>query len=296
MAILNSSGILLVSSIPTHAPTSSQSKLARLEDSLTMFYYNGTGWLTIRLDAPESYTGNIIADNATLGQALQSLESAIEAITLDGNHTPIVRATATEDVEPTSAEVPTPIKGDTADISLTNAKVEKWVYGVSSWTKAFTLDYTDVTDLTYNQGTSSGEIEVSNGNNAILPAVTGVFAGLMLPAHKAKLDHITVTQPVNLDELEATLATAIKTVSSTPSITLTKTATDIKADLKLSATQIGAVVTLETDGLRVRVIEESKPTGYLSKEAATTALGADQKFRYLAANLDGATESSVAWT
>mgnify|MGYP003636547198 CR=1 FL=1 len=297
MAILNSNGILLVNSIPTHVPSSSQSKLARLEDSLTMFYYNGIGWLTIRLDAPETYTGNIISDNATMGEALQSLETAIEAITLDGNHTPVVRANSTEDAEPTAAEVPDPIKGDSADISLANAMVEKWIYN-TGWTKAFTLDYKDVTDLTYVPAASSGKIEVSNGNDATIPAVTNTMAGLILPAHKAKLDYITVTQPVNLDEMESTLATAIQTVSSTPSITLTKdnATNDIKADLKLSATQIGAIVTIETDGLRVRVIEESKPAGYLSKEAATTALGVNQKFRYLAANLDGATESSVAWT
>ncbi len=94
----------------------------------------------------------------------------------------------------------------------------------------------------------------------------------------------------------AGLGTAVQTVTDSNSIDFTKTGTDIKADLKLSATQTGATVTIESDGLRIVVDDETEPTGYVSKTVATAALGAGKKFQYLAANLDGAVEGTVAWT
>lgn len=92
------------------------------------------------------------------------------------------------------------------------------------------------------------------------------------------------------------LATALQTVADTNSINLTKTGTEIKADLKISATQVGATVSIGADGLNIEVHQETKPPGYLSKAAATTALGAGKKFRYLAANVAGAVEDTIAWT
>ena len=296
MAILTSHGILLVNEIPTHTPTADQAKLARLLDTFTFYYYNGTAWLTLRLDTPETFTGNIIPNNATLGQALQALEDAIETINQDGNHTPISRNNAIENVEPTASEVPSPLNGDTADINLTSGKLEKWFYNGSTWGKAFTLDYKDVTNLGYTPATSSGAVTSSSGTNATLPAVGGANAGLMLPAHKVKLDLITVTQNINLNTLFILANSALQTVVNSNSIDLIKTGTQISANLKISATQNGATVTVENDGLRVSVDEEIKPSGYLSKTAATTALGANKKFRYLAANLDGAVEGTIAWT
>lgn len=296
MAILQSHGILLVNSIPTHTPAAGQARLARLEDTFTFYYHNGTGWLTIRLDAPETYSGNIIPDNSDLGTALQALESAIEGITQDGNHTPITRGNSTEDVAPTAAEVPNPLNGDTADVNLTSGKLEKWVYNGTAWNKAFVLDYNDITNLGYTAAPSSGTVTSDTGTNATVPAVSGTNAGLMLPAHKVKLDFITVTQPVNLDAIEAAVNSALQSVTDTNSVNLTKTGTAIKADVKISASQVGASLTIESDGLKIEVDEETEPAGYLSKAAATTALGANQKFTYLAANLDGAPEGTVAWT
>lgn len=297
MAILQSHGILLVNSMPVHTPTGNQAKLARLEDTFTFFYYNGTAWITIRLDAPETYSGNIIPDNSDLGTALQALESAIESINeVDGNHTFISRNNTTEDVSPTAVEIPTPVQGDTADIALNSGKIEKWYFS-TSWIKAFVIDYTDSTNLSYIPSSSSGSVNSSNGTNATVPAVSASNAGLMLPAHKVKLDFITVTQPVNLNLIESTVNTALQSVIDSNSINLTKSGTSIKADLKISATQgTGVTVSVAGDGLRVSAASESKPTGYLSKAAATTALGVNQKFRYLSANLDGTAEGSVSWT
>lgn len=296
MAILQSHGVLLVNTIPTHTPSAGQATLARLQDTFTFYYYNGSGWLTIRLDRPEVFSGNTIPNNSTLGEALQALEDAIEVFTQDGNHTPITRNNDIEDEEPTAVEIPNPIKGDTADINLTSGKVEKWVYNGTSWNKAFVINYKDITNLTYSPSTSSGTVESSTGSNAVIPAVTGTNAGLMLPSHKVKLDFITVTQNINLDTLANTVNQALISVTDTNSINLTKTNTDLKADLKVSATQVGANVTIASDGLRVSVTPESEPVGYVSKAAATTALGVGKKFQYLPANLDGAVEGTVAWT
>lgn len=296
MAILQSHGILLVNSIPVHTPSVNQAKLARLEDTFTFFYYNGVAWLTIRLDSLETYSGNIIPDNSDLGTALQALELAIEGINQDGNHTPITRNNDTEDIEPTNIEVTSPLSGDTADINLTSGKLEKWVYNGSIWSKAFTIDYKDVTNLGYVSSTSSGTVTSTTGSNAILPAVNASNAGLSLPSHKVKLDFLTVTQPVDLDAIESAINESLQTVIDSNSINLTKTGTSLKADLNISATQVGAVVSIESDGLRVSVDEETEPTAFLSKSAALIALGAGEKFQYLEANLDGAIGGSVSWT
>jgi len=118
----------------------------------------------------------------------------------------------------------------------------------------------------------------------------------MRPSHKIKLDFINVTQAVDLDAMEAAVATALQSVVDTDSINLTKSGTDISADLKISATQVGATVTVEPDGLKIEVDSEAEPTGYLSRAAAISALGTGKRFQYLPANLDGAVEGTVAWT
>ena len=84
------------------------------------------------------------------------------------------------------------------------------------------------------------------------------------------------------------------TITDTNSIDLEKVGANISATLKISSTQGNNItVTIEGDGLRV---VKTKPTGYLSRAAATAALGANKEFTYLAANLDGASRGTVAWT
>lgn len=297
MAIIQSKGILEVTSKPTYTPEPDQASLARLQNSLTLFYHVNEGnWATINLEKPEVFNGEVIGDNVSLGTALQQLSDAIEAIALDGNHTPIVRASTTENVEPSQVEVPDPINGDTADVNLSSGRVEKWVFTSNSWSKSFTIDYNDVTNLAWVAGTSGAVIESSTGNNAIVPAVNSSKAGLMLPAHKGKLDFISVTQDVDLDQIESYANTAVQSFSTSSSIFASKVGTAIAAELRLSATQgTDMSVTIQSDGLRV-VYNESKPTAYGSRSSAQTALGANRKFIYTKANLDGAVEGSEAWT
>jgi hypothetical protein len=294
MAILHSNGILLVSSIPTHTPVAGQAKFARLQDSLTIFYYNGSGWITVRLDSPESFTGGIIADNSTIGEALQSLENAIQGINQDGNHTFITREddltttdedeSSKEDVPPTAEEIPGPINGDTADISLSHGKIEKWIYTSGSWSKSFTINYKDITNLEYVPSSADGKITNTNSNDeVILPPVSDSAAGLMLPTQKTALTSA-------FDKAH--------THGSTASIKHDKTSGVVRHTLAISAAQTRATVTIEADGLRVVVddFEDSKPSTYISRAAAVESLGANKRFIYSKTNLDGAIEGSVAWT
>lgn len=455
MAILQSHGILYVDSIPTHTPASNQATLARLQDSLVYYWYDGSSWVTVDASIPISFTGSIISDNSTsYGDIFQELESAIEAIVRDGHHQPIVRGNDIEDVPPTVGEFPSPTSGDSASVYLTNAKVEYWSHNGVVWVKAFVVDHSEATNLGYTASPTNGTVTNDTGTDAILPLANGINAGLMSPAQSSKVDFITITQAVDLDDIEtsqldlvtlsgvsknsidlgvfsgsiisdnvdiktalqelettlgskadtstvteiddnvddlitltgllenstnlgtfigstisdnANIKTAfqeletavedratvsvvseiddnvddlitlsgvsenstdlgtftgstisnnvdiktalqelettiessssyINSVDNTDSIDLTVTVDELTADLNISATQGDDVtVTIEPDGLKVDYTETS-PTAYVSRAAAETALGTGAKFKYLAANLDGAIEGTVAWT
>ncbi len=62
------------------------------------------------------------------------------------------------------------------------------------------------TNLSYTAGASSGIVVSSTGEDATLPAVNGTEAGLMLPAHKTKLDFVTVTAAFDADATKTKLA------------------------------------------------------------------------------------------
>ena len=79
------------------------------------------------------------------------------------------------------------------------------------WTKVGESESMDViagsiTNLTYTAGASSGIVVSSDGADATLPAVDGVNAGLALPAHKVKLDFLTVTALTDLDGIRGKAA------------------------------------------------------------------------------------------
>lgn len=103
-----------------------------------------------------------------------------------------------------------------------------YVYmGSSTWTKVAEEEGLDViaggANLGYTAGASSGIVTSDSGTDATIPAVDGSNAGLMLPAHKSKLDNITITGGVNLDTLAAASHAAATTAGSaaTNPVTLT---------------------------------------------------------------------------
>lgn len=172
MANLAGNGFLLVDAIPTNTPTGNEATLARLKDTLTFYVYDGVAWQTVRLDAPTTYSGTIIPDNVTLGVALQSLETAIAAVSGaggDGNHANIVRGNATENVAPTAVEVSSPELNDTVDILLTSGKLEKWSYNGTAWNRAFILEFnTDVSD--------TDSIDLSKSASGVISALLRLSA------------------------------------------------------------------------------------------------------------------------
>lgn len=75
-----------------------------------------------------------------------------------------------------------------------------------AWTKVAEQEGLDVvaggaTNLTYTAGASSGIVVSSDGTDATIPAVDGTNAGLALPAHKTKLDFLTITAATDLDAI-----------------------------------------------------------------------------------------------
>ena len=188
--LLRSRGISMIEAgaAPSFTPTTNQSKWAK-EEGNAKFYYFDTSWKLIDLGFSKTYSGSILPTNSSeLSDHLQALETAIESFTTDGNLTQISRSNSTEDVAPTSSEVPSPQDGDTANISLTSQKVEAWSYSSGTWTKNYVVDHSTVvipietvtdsnsvellltgTDLTANIKTSSSQdnefeiIELSDG-------------------------------------------------------------------------------------------------------------------------------------
>lgn len=56
-------------------------------------------------------------------------------------------------------------------------------------------------NLSYTAAPTQGTVVSSSGDDAIIPAVDNTNAGLALPAHKAKLDYLSVTAATDLDAI-----------------------------------------------------------------------------------------------
>lgn len=156
-----------------------------------------------------TYTGAIITDNQTIKQNMQELEVALGALVIDGNETPVVRGDAITGTEPTVGEVPSPISGDTASVFLTDGTLEKWVHNGTIWALAYTLTAQAAGNLGYTASATNGIITSSTGTDATIPVSTTTNAGLHAPADKTKVDFISITQAVDLDQLEAESANLV---------------------------------------------------------------------------------------
>lgn len=95
----------------------------------------------------------------------------------------------------------------------------QWISS-GSWRKIAEQESIDVsisaaTNLSFTAAPTQGTVVSDTGNDATLPAVDGTNAGLMLPAHKVKLDYVTITQAVDLDAVEAASHAAVTLAGST---------------------------------------------------------------------------------
>jgi len=100
------------------------------------------------------------------------------------------------------------------------------------------------TNLSYTASSTNGIIVCDTGSDATIPAADGTNAGLMLPAQFTKLSNISITQPVDLDALEADVAdlTTLSGVASNATTLGTFTGTTIPD----SSTVKAALQSLET--------------------------------------------------
>lgn len=81
-----------------------------------------------------------------------------------------------------------------------------YVWRGAAYTKVAEEEMLDITvagtNLGYTASSTQGVVTSSTGDDATIPAADITNAGLMVPSQVNKLGNITVTQAVNLDELE----------------------------------------------------------------------------------------------
>jgi len=121
----------------------------------------------------------------------------------DGNPTPVVRTNSTAGIAPTSTEVPSPVDGDSANISLTNGILENWVRVLGAWVIAYTLESDKASNLSISPTTTNATVSNSNGTGFTLAGATASIAGLMTAADKGKLDFISITSSIDLNTLKS---------------------------------------------------------------------------------------------
>lgn len=96
----------------------------------------------------------------------------------------------------------------TADATVASGwALYQWIAS-NTWRKIAEQESLDITvggatNLAYTAGATQGIVTSDTGADAILPAVDGTNAGLMLPAHKTKLDFLTVTAAFDADAIKA---------------------------------------------------------------------------------------------
>ena len=192
----------------------------------------------------------------------------------DGNHVPIARGDAIENIAPTSGEIPSPASGDSASVYLTSGKLEYWVY-TTVWTKAYVLQADLASNLAVGTVTSTTvPITNSNGTGFTIPQATTSLAGLLNSTDKTKLSFISITQAVDLDAMETDVAdlTTLTGVASNAVNLGTFTGTTIADNVTIKA----ALQALET-ALETYIIKTASDTNSIDMVLTGTDLTANVK-------------------
>lgn len=155
-----------------------------------------------------TFTGATITDNVTIKAALQELETAVEAVPGQVQYV-VADITARDALTPNNADIAYVVDAS-ADATVASGAA-MYIRSSGAWAKIGEFESLDVaTDLaTGTINATTVEITSSTGNNVTVPAATATDAGVMPAADKVKTDHLTVTQAVNLDELEAESANLV---------------------------------------------------------------------------------------
>lgn len=99
----------------------------------------------------------------------------------------------------------------TGDATVTSGwAIYQWLAS-NTWRKIAEQESLDLTvggatNLGYVAAAGQGTVTSDTGNDAVLPLVTGVNAGLMAPADKDKVDFLTVTAATDLNNIRSKVA------------------------------------------------------------------------------------------
>ena len=215
-------------------------------------------------------TGQIIWLWNNSGPAWVSYDlGALSSSSGDGNHTPVTRANATENVAPTAGEVPSPISGDTASVYLNNGILEYWVYNGSAWSKAYSVNSQTLSNaLVTLSGVASGAVDL------------GTFPGTTIG------DNLTIKQALNA--LEVALEATARTVADTASIDLSLSGTgELTGNVRVSTTPgVNHTVVIDTDGLEIGDVAASGPYDTHALATADSALPAGKYYFLSVTNLE----------
>lgn len=146
-----------------------------------------------------TFIGNIIPDNSTIKTALQALSTAIQNSSTANFHLELTtRLSDSWSLQLTPDNIVTFESANDSQAGLMSGADKTKLDRITSNNPVnldtfFTLPYTPDPDQI--------SIGVSNGQTLTLFGATGNQAGVMSVADKSKLDLITVTQPINLDDL-----------------------------------------------------------------------------------------------
>lgn len=150
-----------------------------------------------------TFLGSIIPDNSTIRTALQALETAFD----DSNTTQFQLQLIGRQINQWGLQL-------TAQNTVTFTGATETLAGLLVGADKQKLDHITVSEdinldtlftIPYTGNVATVNIPVSNGQTLIISGATHTAAGVMSAADKIKADFITITQAVNLDQLEATV-------------------------------------------------------------------------------------------
>jgi hypothetical protein len=212
-------------------------------------------------DVPVTSAGNLLSENVQ--DALEELQGDIDSINSTGYLTDLTSESILDLTDTPSSFSTNALKILRVNSGATGVEfVDTANINLSSFND--NLNYLSSVDLSIASQTST-QVVVGNtgGTNASLPLATGLLAGIIPATDKAKIDYISVTGAVDLDDINQNLIDLI-TLSGLPANStdlgsftggIITANTDIKTALQDLETKIE---TVETNGLQ-NIVEDTSP-------------------------------------
>lgn len=151
-----------------------------------------------------TFLGEIIPDGSTIKTALQALETAIEGLGASAFDLEISSITADQLVLNLTNDDYVIFNTATTDLAGLMSATDKQKLDWLSITGDINIHEIQVDDVVATS--SEVTVENSNGTTVAFPIATGAQAGAITAFDKQKLNHISITQAVDLDVLEQRVA------------------------------------------------------------------------------------------